>query len=93
MRKPKILVLDEATASIDQETDAFIQKMIRTRFTTCTMLTIAHRLDTIIDSDRIIIMNKGKLEEYDKPNLLLNSPGKYSLFKELWERHTSESSK
>lgn len=52
LRKPKILVLDEATASIDNENDNMIQQMVRQLFKQCTVLTIAHRLNTIIDSDR-----------------------------------------
>lgn len=52
LRKPKILILDEATASIDNENDNHIQRMVREQFEKCTVLTIAHRLNTIIDSDR-----------------------------------------
>ncbi len=88
MRKPKILVLDEATASIDAETDAFIQTMIRTKFADCTVLTIAHRLHTIIDSTRVLVMDKGYVGEYDTPEALLSKED--GLFKGLWERHISE---
>ena len=61
LRKPKILVMDEATASIDSETDNFIQRMIRQKFQDCTMLIIAHRLHTIIDSTRIAVIEAGEL--------------------------------
>ena len=88
LRKPKILVMDEATASIDRETDAFIQTMIRTKFADCTVLTIAHRLHTIIDSTKILVMEKGKVGEYDSAEMLLGKSE--GLFKGLWERHVSE---
>ena len=73
LRKTKVLVLDEATAACDLETDDLIQKTIRTEFKTCTVLTIAHRLNTIIDSSRIMVLDKGELVEFDTPeNLVAN---------------------
>jgi len=74
LRNSKILVLDEATAAIDIETDTLIQKTIRASFSNCTMLTIAHRLHTIIDSDRIMVMEQGRLVEYGTPVDLLSKP-------------------
>jgi ABC-type multidrug transport system fused ATPase/permease subunit len=82
--------MDEATASIDPETDAFIQSMIRTKFADCTVLTIAHRLHTIIDATRILVMDKGSVGEYDTPDNLLRKEGDGALFRGLWERHISE---
>jgi len=74
LRKCNILILDEATASIDQHTDALIQKMIRTEFAHCTVLTIAHRINTITDSDYILVLQDGRLAEYDTPQNLLQKP-------------------
>lgn len=67
----KILVLDEATAAVDVETDRLIQKTIRTEFKERTILTIAHRLNTIFDSDRIVVLDQGKVAEFDTPQALL----------------------
>ena len=85
LRKPSVLVMDEATASIDSETDELIQRMIRTKFADCTVLTIAHRLNTIIDSTNVLIMDKGVAGEFGPPQALLAKEG--GLFKGLWDRH------
>lgn len=77
--------MDEATASIDNETDNFIQKMIRERFADCTVLTIAHRLHTIFDSDRILVLSAGEVKEFGSANELLQKPS--GTFAGLWKRH------
>ncbi|CAN4101608.1 unnamed protein product [Withania somnifera] len=71
LRRSKILVLDEATAAVDVRTDALIQKTIREEFKSCTMLIIAHRLNTIIDCDKILLLDAGQVLEYDTPEVLL----------------------
>jgi ABC-type multidrug transport system fused ATPase/permease subunit len=71
LSRPRVLVLDESTASIDGETDAFIQKMLRLKFGTITQLVIAHRLDTICDSDMIVVMDAGRAVEVGSPIDLL----------------------
>jgi len=76
--QPKVLVLDEATASVDGETDAFMQKMIRNRFRGTTLLTIAHRLNTIMDYDIVLVMDKGKVAEFGRPKELLETDGLFS---------------
>jgi len=68
------MVLDEATASVDTRTDALIQETIRTQFAKCTVLTIAHRINTIMDSDRIMVLDAGRIVEFDEPTKLLKSP-------------------
>ncbi|KAM3370274.1 hypothetical protein ACQJBY_017900 [Aegilops geniculata] len=79
LRRAKILVLDEATAAVDVRTDALIQKTIREEFKSCTMLIIAHRLNTVIDCDRLLILSSGKISEFDTPeNLLSNEDGAFS---------------
>jgi ABC-type multidrug transport system fused ATPase/permease subunit len=76
---PQVLMLDEATASIDSETDAVLQNMIRHQFQKQTVISIAHRLDTIIDYDRIMVMDAGNLAEFDSPmNLLEKEDGIFS---------------
>ena len=73
LRKTKILILDEATASVDHNTDELIQATIRSQFADCTVLTIAHRLNTIMDSSRIMVLDKGKIVEFDTPTQLLSN--------------------
>lgn len=78
IRKNKILVMDEATANVDEKTDKFIQETVRKKFADCTVLTIAHRLHTIIDSDKVLVMDEGRAVEYDHPHLLLqNNRGEF----------------
>nr|AIB06822.1 ABCC2 [Spodoptera exigua] len=74
LRSNKILIMDEATANVDPQTDALIQKTIRKQFATCTVLTIAHRLNTIMDSDRVLVMDQGVAAEFDHPYILLSNP-------------------
>ncbi|KJH41335.1 ABC transporter, ATP-binding protein [Dictyocaulus viviparus] len=83
LRKTRVLVLDEATAAIDMNTDVLIQRTIRKEFSDSTVLTIAHRLNTIMDYDRIIVLNEGRICEFDTPtNLLANKMSEfYSLAK------------
>ncbi|XP_030637683.1 ATP-binding cassette sub-family C member 4 [Chanos chanos] len=73
LRKNRILIIDEATANVDPRTDELIQKTIREKFKECTVLTIAHRLNTIIDSDRILVLDAGRIQEYDQPHTLLQN--------------------
>ncbi|KAG0345643.1 Multidrug resistance-associated protein 1 [Podila humilis] len=81
LRKTKILVLDEATAAVDVETDELIQKTIRKEFSDRTILTIAHRIKTVMDSDKILVLEKGRVEEFESPQTLLHRPD--SLFFKL----------
>uniref|UniRef100_A0AC35TYJ0 Multidrug resistance-associated protein lethal(2)03659 n=1 Tax=Rhabditophanes sp. KR3021 TaxID=114890 RepID=A0AC35TYJ0_9BILA len=74
LRKSAILVLDEASASVDVETDQLIQKTIKEQFENCTVLTIAHRINTVSKMDRILVMDKGLISEFDTPDKLLENP-------------------
>uniref|UniRef100_A0A8C0GNK0 Uncharacterized protein n=1 Tax=Chelonoidis abingdonii TaxID=106734 RepID=A0A8C0GNK0_CHEAB len=78
LRKSKILILDEATAAVDLETDHLIQTTIRSEFTNCTVLTIAHRLHTIMDCNRVMVLQAGRIVEYDSPERLLQQQGLFS---------------
>ena len=75
LKKSRILLCDEATSSVDHETDQIIQRIIRTEFADHTVLTIAHRLETIVDCDRVMVMEDGAVAELDAPGVLLRDPG------------------
>ncbi|KAF9932404.1 hypothetical protein FBU30_008256 [Linnemannia zychae] len=85
LRKTKILILDEATAAVDMETDELIQKTIREEFKERTILTIAHRVKTVMDSDKILVLDQGRIKEFDAPGELLKR-GQDSLFYQLAEQ-------
>ena len=74
LRGSQILILDEATSNVDNMTDRLIQETIRSAFKDCTVLTIAHRLHTIINCDRILVLDDGRVQEFDTPDNLLNDP-------------------
>jgi ABC-type multidrug transport system fused ATPase/permease subunit len=75
LRKSRILVLDEATSNVDTTTDGLIQAAIATAFAECTVLTIAHRLHTIVDSDRVLVLDAGRVSECGPPSELLKKGG------------------
>jgi ABC-type multidrug transport system fused ATPase/permease subunit len=81
LKPSKILFVDEATANVDKRTDELIQNVLRTKFKDRTLITIAHRLNTIIDYDRIVVMNEGKVAEFGKPLELLSIPN--GIFKSM----------
>ena len=93
LRQTKITILDEATSSVDVSTDALIQKAVRAAFAGSTVLTIAHRLNTILDYDKMLVLHNGRLLEYDTPSALLadESSAFYSLAAE-WQRRAMEGS-
>ncbi|GAA5830633.1 hypothetical protein JCM11251_002541 [Rhodosporidiobolus azoricus] len=81
LRRSKILVLDEATAAVDVESDRDIQTVIRREFANATIFVIAHRINTIMDCDKILVMNAGEVAEFDAPSTLLQNPD--SIFRSL----------
>lgn len=90
LKQARILVLDEATASVDTATDNLIQKIIRTEFQNCTVCTIAHRIPTVIDSDLVLVLSDGRVAEFDTPARLLED--KSSMFLKLVTEYSSRSS-
>uniref|UniRef100_A0A0D9Y0E4 Uncharacterized protein n=1 Tax=Leersia perrieri TaxID=77586 RepID=A0A0D9Y0E4_9ORYZ len=88
LRRSRILILDEATASIDNATDAVIQKTIRTEFKDSTVITIAHRIPTVMDCTRVLVVNDGEMVEYDQPQKLMQTEGSFfkKLLNEYWRQ-------
>jgi ATP-binding cassette, subfamily C (CFTR/MRP), member 1 len=86
LRESKIVVLDEATSSVDRKTDELMQRIIREEFKGCTIIAVAHRLETILDFDRIAVLDRGRLIECESPEKLL---AKESAFKELYDVYSS----
>uniref|UniRef100_A0A3B4TXQ8 ATP-binding cassette, sub-family C (CFTR/MRP), member 12 n=1 Tax=Seriola dumerili TaxID=41447 RepID=A0A3B4TXQ8_SERDU len=87
LRNSKIVLLDEASASVDAETDSLIQITIRDSFQHCTTLTIAHRIHTILQVDRVLVLDHGQVIEFDHPDVLKQRPD--SLFSSLLQTHRS----
>ncbi|KAI8011762.1 ABC transporter C family member 14 [Camellia lanceoleosa] len=88
LKHSKILFMDEATASVDSQTDAVIQKIIREDFVSCTIISIAHRIPTVMDCDKVMVMDAGWAREYEAPSQLLERP---SLFGALVQEYASRS--
>ena len=84
LRGSKIVLLDEATASVDVDSDQKLQSVLRTVFAECTMLTVAHRIHTIADSTRIMVLDKGRVSEFDSPQMLMRNPE--SIYRSLVEK-------
>ncbi|KAK1279384.1 ABC transporter C family member 4 [Acorus gramineus] len=88
LKHSRILFLDEATASVDSQTDAIIQRIIREDFSTCTIISIAHRIPTVMDCDRVLVIDAGLAREFDKPSALIERP---SLFGALVQEYANRS--
>ncbi len=92
LRKNKVVVLDEATANIDIVTEQKIQGLIEQEFAESTVITIAHRLNTIIKSNKVLVLQQGEVLEYDSPNVLMENPNSHfsGLLKELKQKKNEE---
>jgi ABC-type multidrug transport system fused ATPase/permease subunit len=91
LSKARILCLDEATASVDYETDHLIQETLRRAFTSSTIITIAHRLQTVMDYDRIVVMSEGRIVECDSPqNLLARPTSHFAMLHQQSQRTSSD---
>ncbi|CAL5091324.1 unnamed protein product [Urochloa decumbens] len=86
LKRRKILILDEATSSVDPITDNLIQKTFKRQFAECTMITIAHRITSVLDSDKVLLLDNGEIAEHDTPAKLLVDSS--SLFSKLVSEYT-----
>ncbi|OIW13296.1 hypothetical protein TanjilG_25402 [Lupinus angustifolius] len=89
LKRSRLLFMDEATASVDSQTDGVIQRIIREDFAACTIISIAHRIPTVMDCDRVLVVDAGIAKEFDKPSILLQRP---SLFGALVQEYANRSS-
>ncbi|KAK4492590.1 hypothetical protein RD792_003408 [Penstemon davidsonii] len=89
LKRSRLLFMDEATASVDSHTDGVIQRIIREDFAACTIISIAHRIPTVMDCDRVLVMDAGRAKEFEKPSYLLERP---SLFGALVQEYANRSS-
>ena len=78
VQKSKIIIMDEATANVDFKTDRLIQEVIRDKFKDSTVITIAHRLNTIMDYDKVLVLDGGQVVEFDEPELLIRNGGLFA---------------
>nr|XP_025611282.1 ABC transporter C family member 3 [Arachis hypogaea] len=88
-KESNVLVLDEATASVDTATDNLIQQTLRLHFADSTVITIAHRITSVLDSDMVLLLHQGLIEEYDSPSKLLED--RSSSFAQLVAEYTMRS--
>nr|KYP51015.1 ABC transporter C family member 4 [Cajanus cajan] len=88
LKRSRLLFMDEATASVDSQTDGVIQKIIREDFAACTIISIAHRIPTVMDCDRVLVVDAGRAKEFDKPSNLLQ---RQSLFGALVQEYANRS--
>ncbi|XP_062185861.1 ABC transporter C family member 14-like [Phragmites australis] len=89
LKHTQILFMDEATASVDSQTDATIQKITRQEFSSCTIISIAHRIPTVMDCDRVLVLDAGLVKEFDAPSRLIEQ---HSLFGEMVQEYANRSS-
>ncbi|XP_039061868.1 ABC transporter C family member 4-like isoform X1 [Hibiscus syriacus] len=89
LKRSRLLFMDEATASVDSQTDVIIQKIIREEFAACTIISIAHRIPTVMDCDRVLVVDAGKAKEFNSPSRLLERP---TLFAALVQEYANRSS-
>ena len=78
VQKSKIIIMDEATANVDFKTDRLIQEVIRHKFKDSTVITIAHRLNIIMDYDKVLVLDGGRVVEFDKPDVLIRKGGLFA---------------